>query len=219
MSYLYKSFFSLSLAVGLLISSQAKSFDPNEALRQQEAQRQAQQIKNEEAIYELYRNKETAHVNNDGTVTIGNLQWMRCSLGQQWSRSTCRGRATIHNLNDARALPELMNAQGGFAGHSDWRLPSINELSSLRVCSSGRSDDTINLPDGTTTFKWCTGEYSKPTIDISLFPNTTSSSVWSDSIDAEKANFMWFVMFVRGFATRDDEPNFRKQVRLVRDIQ
>lgn len=211
------------LVFGLMIgSSQAQNFDPHEALRQQEAQRQAQQVRDEQALYERYRNKQTASINNDGTVTIGNLQWMRCSLGQQWNGSTCTGLATEHNWNDARALPGLMNAQGGFAGHSDWRLPTISELASLRVCSSGRASDTINLPGGVTTFGWCSGDNSPPSLDTRLFPFTrllpNDLYFWSASPYAGNSDRAWYVYF--GFGDVDGLLKFLSyRVLLVRGGQ
>ena len=216
MRYTRKPLLLSGLYLGLLIgSSQAQTFDPNEALRQQESQRQAQQAREEQARYERYRNKETARINNDGTVTIGNLQWMRCSLGQQWNGTTCTGNASSHNWNDARALPMLMNAQGGFAGHRDWRLPTISELTSLRVCSSGRASDTANLPGGVTTFDHCISPYSGPTLDTRLFPGTPSSLVWSGSPHARYSNLAWVVYFWNGAVGYIDRSG-ETQVRLVR---
>ena len=212
------------LLSGLLIgSSQALAFDPNAALRQQEAQQQAQhqaqQVRDEQALYERYRNKEieTARINNDGTVTIDNLQWMRCSLGQQWNGTTCTGNATTHNWNDASALPELMNAQGGFAGHSDWRLPTISELASLRVCSSGSAIGTLNLT-GVITFNLCSGNYSSPTLDTRLFPGTSSSVVCSGSPDADYSDSALNLYFGSGLANSFPR-HYSGQVRLVRSGQ
>ena len=54
---------------------------------------------------------------NDGTFTDTNtgLQWMRCSMGQTWTGSTCSGEAKTHTWQEAMAL------KMSFAGKDDWR--------------------------------------------------------------------------------------------------
>nr|MBJ6958372.1 DUF1566 domain-containing protein [Vibrio cholerae] len=53
--------------------------------------------------------------NGNGTITDSktNLTWMRCSLGQQWTGSTCAGVAMEMNWNDA--LRTAMSFS--YAGH------------------------------------------------------------------------------------------------------
>lgn len=132
--------------------SHALAFDPNAALQQQreqqEAEREATKVIKDQSIYNQYRNKSEVQISDDGTVTIGRLQWMRCSLGQRWNGKTCLDKPTSHKLDDAIALPRLMNTQGGFANYADWRLPTIGELVMLRQCSTGRSSGTVTLPNG-----------------------------------------------------------------------
>lgn len=231
MRYSLKSILLSGLTLGLLIgSSHALSFDPNEALRQQkarqeaeeEAQRQAREAKQEiehRAIYERYRNKETARINDNGTVTIGNLQWMRCALGQQWNGTTCIGDASEHNGNDARALPGLMNAQGGFAGYTDWRLPTASELASLRVCSTGRAFGTYDkLPGGVTTFSHCDGKISPPTIDTRLFPGAPLGTAWSGSL-SRNPKYAFSVAFVLGAIHGFPMDHHLAHLRLVRSVR
>lgn len=65
------------------------------------------------------------------TDTQSNVQWMACSLGQQWSEEgRCSG--AIQSLGYPQALTriEAINKQG-FAGYSDWRLPTQSELLDL----------------------------------------------------------------------------------------
>ncbi|MCF7987014.1 MAG: DUF1566 domain-containing protein, partial [Methylovulum sp.] len=65
--------------------------------------------------------------NGDGTVTHQKtgLTWMRCSLGQTWTGTTCRGTANTYTYNAALKLNR------NFAGYSDWRLPNIAELQTI----------------------------------------------------------------------------------------
>lgn len=71
------------------------------------------------------------HVEGRITDTLSGVQWMACSLGQQWSeKGRCSG--AIKPLNHEQALMQIaeINKQG-VAGHSDWRLPSQSELLNL----------------------------------------------------------------------------------------
>ena len=132
--------------------------------------------------------------NGDGTVTdpTTGLQWMRCSMGQSWDggTATCTGVAGIYEWNPAVALTNTVT----FAGHSDWRLPSIRELQTL-------VDRT---------------RYA-PAIDSATFPNTPSSEFWSASpnVGPGYSGYAWVVSFNFGNANGNVRSN-AYQVRLVR---
>ena len=228
MKQIIKGCFLSALALLVLSAPPAWAFDPKAALEQQRQEEQAvkDRAEAEEArqLYERYRNKDMdkAKVNRDGTVTIGNLQWMLCSLGQKWDGDTCTGNATEHNWDEARSLPGLMNRQGGFAGHTDWRLPTLAELESLRVCSSGgavlTTVGTVKiLPGGLETFSYCRGGYNKPkpSIDGRLFPNTPSDFFWSSSPNSGHADSAWHVHFGLGLVGYNGK-DYVSRVRLVR---
>ncbi|MCX7067015.1 MAG: DUF1566 domain-containing protein [Methylococcales bacterium] len=72
--------------------------------------------------------------NGDGTVThkITGLTWMRCSMGQTWTGSSCSGNVTKYKLDKAMAL----TLKG------DWRLPNIDEL--LSIVEKENQKPTIN---------------------------------------------------------------------------
>jgi hypothetical protein len=130
----------------------------------------------------------------DGTVLDirTGLHWMRCALGQTWTGKTCNGEAKNYQWNTGhRAVAELNNS-GGYAGHCDWRLPSIDELKTLVYCSSGQPKTWND------TGKPCKGYFNQPTIDLTAFPNTPSSFFWSGSPNANRLDVAWVVVFGNG---------------------
>ncbi|CCE23802.1 Lcl C-terminal domain-containing protein [Methylotuvimicrobium alcaliphilum] len=148
--------------------------------------------------------------NGDGTVTdiTTGLQWMRCSLGQTWQNSTCTGEASRYTFDDALQA----GRQRVFAGHSDWRVPTIAELKTLIYCSSG-------LPKTwNDTGEVCGGDYQRPTIQQSAFPNTSASFVWSSSPHADVSGVAWYVHFYNGHVGSSSKTSHYR-VRLVRGGQ
>jgi len=148
--------------------------------------------------------------NGDGTVTdvTTRLQWQRCSVGQTWTGSTCSGEAgSEHKWEEARKLGSR------FAGHSDWRLPTKEELLSLVYCSSGQPK-TWNI-----TGDRCEGEYQRPTIDTVAFPTSPPSWLWSSSPYAGDSNYAWFVYFNDGVVYDYGSRYGSGTVRLVRASQ
>jgi GTPase Era involved in 16S rRNA processing len=128
----------------------------------------------------------------DGRVldTMTNLQWMRCALGQTWDGKTCVGEAAKFNWNDLNKVASKKR----YAGHNDWRLPTIDELKTLVVVGQ------------------------KPTIDQQAFSNTPSSWFWSGSPGASNSCSAWYVSFFNGDAYYGYR-NSGSHVRLVRGGQ
>ncbi len=155
------------------------------------------------------------HDNGNGTITDRktNLTWMRCSLGQQWTGSTCAGVAMDINWNDA--LKTAMSFS--YAGHSDWRVPTVDELDTLVQCPAGRKPSA--RPNGeyvTDTNGFCNGsEYNNPKINIIAFPNTPSRVFWSSSPYANNSDYAWYVYFNYGCVNHYLK-NDHGHVRLVR---
>lgn len=140
--------------------------------------------------------------NGDGTVTDlrYNLMWKRCS--EELSGNLCEtsnailssGSPTDFVWQDGLAHIEHLNGSGGFAQHTDWRLPNRKELESLLELAC-----------------------NAPAINLSIFPNTPNSFYWSSSRFPSNTSFVWGVDFTDGLVF----PSFSTQapIRLVRDIQ
>lgn len=156
----------------------------------------------------------------NGSTVVNGLEWLRCSMGQQWTGTTCVGSAKEYTFDEAQQVPRMFNATG-YGGKRDWRVPTIRELASLRVCSTGFTNKTKDLQDGGSPVPYeCNGGSSKPTIDTVRFPNTAASLVWSGSPYASNTSSAWFVNFDLGgsyYYNRSDGDGYG--VRLVRGGQ
>ncbi|MBC7620816.1 MAG: DUF1566 domain-containing protein [Candidatus Saccharibacteria bacterium] len=134
--------------------------------------------------------------NGNGTVTdpVTQLIWMRCAVGQVWDGRTCTGVATGFTPITASALTGTIT----FAGQSDWRLPSIRELSSI-------ADRTrVN-----------------PATDSNAFPNLLPASFWSSTASSTASPTSpitrWLVDFARGTTGKNYTSGLN--VRMVRGGQ
>ncbi len=131
-------------------------------------------------------------IDNGDTVTDSKtgLMWKKCVEGL--SGTHCEnGSADSFTWQQALQQPRTVNNAGGFADYTDWRLPNINELISI-----------------------VEEQCSDPAINLSRFPNTPSSVVWSGSPVAV-SDYAWSVGFGSGssdFSIRDTSIS----VRLVR---
>lgn len=110
--------------------------------------------------------------NGDGTITdnLTGLIWIKdpSELGGVWGAP---GNPSRMNYHDAvKNCKELK-----FAGHKDWRLPTIKELQSII-------------------------DYEKrgPAINTEFFPNTQSTWYWSITPVAGYSYSAWFVDFDNG---------------------
>ncbi len=136
----------------------------------------------------------------NGSAKLGGLEWLRCSIGQSWSGSTCIGQARRYTFEEAKAAADTFNATG-YGGKRDWRVPTVRELASLIQCSSGQFKDSDDVKDGGDKIQNnCGGTFSKPTIDIGVFPQTpTDDRFWSSSPFVGNASYAWDVNFGGGY--------------------
>lgn len=146
----------------------------------------------------------------DGTVIDKRtgLQWMRCSMGQTWTGKTCAGEPKKYQWQAAMDLKET------FAGHSDWRLPTVEELETLVYCNSGR-DKGLNK----FWLRPCGGENRSPTIARQVFPRTAVNSEDKYYLTVSPRTFdnsyVWVVSFDNGGDAYGPK-SYRDYVRFVR---
>ncbi|MDD2724263.1 MAG: DUF1566 domain-containing protein [Methylovulum sp.] len=125
--------------------------------------------------------------------TQSRLMWCRFAMGQRWHGGQVEGEAALYAWQAAQEAVALFNKQGGYAGHADWRLPSVNELKTL-----------INPQEGHRSY-----------INAQVFPNNPRW-LWTASPYAGYGGGAWLVNFIEGLAINDN-PNLPCAVRLVRD--
>lgn len=150
------------------------------------------------------------------TVVLDSREWMRCSVGQAWDGRTCTGQASRLTFDSAFAFAKDLNAKGAAYGKTDWRVPTVRELASLRNCSSG-SNDAIDVGDGAEVIsRGCYEGSGAPTLIAHFFPNTPAYRFWSSSpYDAYNS---WGVGFDYGYVSTNSR-DAEYHVRLVRSIQ
>jgi hypothetical protein len=152
----------------------------------------------------------------NGSARVAEREWLRCSIGQSWSGSSCTGDAKKYTFEEAKASADAFNATG-YGGKRDWRVPTVRELQSLRVCSTGFVSETRDIQDGREAVsKECKDNASKPTVDTAPFPQTPEGSFWSSSPYVGVANYAWVVNFSIGFVNSYGNRSDSYYVRLVR---
>lgn len=163
-------------------------------------------VKKHEAI--LKENSDKFVRSNDGTVTLKTkgLMWQHCSVGQTWTWITCEGNAQEFTFDDA------MKLTSNFAGYSDWRLPTIDELRTLVFCWDGETKTLTKDATG----MLCEGSEISPTINLTLFPNTPSFRFWSAS-PYDVYHSSWMVNFDNSYSIGIGKNN-SGHVRLVRSV-
>lgn len=143
--------------------------------------------------YEMVRPSTERHLQPrpDDTVTDTRtgLMWMRCSLGQTWDGRTCQGDAIEMTWYQA-----MEQTGDGLAGYNDWKIPTKEQLATLRLCLA-----------------------TDAKIDQAAFPNATGGWYWSASPFANSDHFAWTINLQTG---QDDyqSRNDKFHVRLVRAL-
>lgn len=154
------------------------------------------------------------------TVVVDGLEWMRCAVGQTWEGETCIGESQHFNFDAAQAAATDLNANGGAHGKTDWRVPTIRELASLRVCSTGFQGEVDVNDGGPLLREMCADGSAAPTIDMKQFPNTNKFIFWSSSPNLSDNSLAWVVYTnVGGVFNDGNRSGGGNFVRLVRTSQ
>jgi len=103
------------------------------------------------------------------------LMWQGCARGQ--SGDTCGGTSAASGWQAAVSYCEGLD----WAGHTDWRLPSSDELRGI-----------------------VDRNHEKPAIDTAVFPGTESRWFWTSSVYTSNPAIAWGVFFHNGSASLVD---------------
>lgn len=100
--------------------------------------------------------------------SASNLIFMQCSLGQTFDGTTCIGEPTPYTWQQALQV----SLQTEFNGSKNWRVPNVKELSVI-------------------TERACV----RPSINDSIFPNTSPDDYWTSTPSIRAQNAAWAVAF------------------------
>jgi hypothetical protein len=148
--------------------------------------------------------------NADGTVTdlVTGLMWKQCEQGTDGTDCFGATDATGFTWQAALQAPAILNAGGGFAGHTDWRLPNVKELASIvETNCSGPAQNLTFFPKAPSTVTTGAG-------------TSISRYVWTSSPSDDNAflsdAYAWYVDFNVGYSQHSKRDQYMR-VRLVRD--
>ena len=96
--------------------------------------------------------------NGNGTITQSgkNLLWQKCTIGQSINNN-CTGRGTTFNYAQITDICSTIN----LANRSDWRLPTIDELSTLLIFENEPKINNVTFPNTESYYYWGTNPLNK----------------------------------------------------------
>ena len=166
--------------------------------------------------------------NGNGTITDNKtgLMWKRCTEPTYYSKNPnyvdkfeCYHNEKPYKWNDAMTAFDDFK----FAGYSDWRLPTIDELRSIVKCRNG-AVLTPNGEDDCSTHDKKYGDPYDPSIDKTVFPRTDVHSTYLSSTSIKgHENYNWSkayaITFWKGTKYTTQKTDGNGRVRLVRNIK
>jgi hypothetical protein len=145
-------------------------------------------------------------IQSDGATvkdTRTGLIWMRCSVGQSWDGTDCHGLPKKYSLAAAMRLVTEFNNGNGYAGHTNWRVPTRDELGGLLICFHKAGIVQKQCP---------TQPVSTVTPDIT-FPRMPNGAYWTSSRSADGGPVCVFFAVAAQFCFPDADAGI--YVRLV----
>lgn len=127
---------------------------------------------------------------------VSGLMWTRCLLGATWNGVSCEGKPHSYSWHDLQNSAEIMK----YAGYSDWRTPSLNELKMLADKETGSG--SVKIPHiNQTVFPVpnCHGTQSGLNNDGHICWHWTSTPIEGSSHHA------WIVYFGYGYGSANYE--------------
>jgi hypothetical protein len=119
--------------------------------------------------------------------------------GLMWQQTTAPGMSDgTYSWQQAEDYCENL----ALGGYDDWRLPTIQELSTLVDSGVSLSSETVN-----------------PTINMTFFNETVPSNYWTKTLFTGNSNQAWTVDFSTGSVDYDDKTTNSYAVRAVRGEQ
>jgi hypothetical protein len=136
--------------------------------------------------------------NGDGTITDNKtgLMWEKKDdsggIHDKDNAYTWGMTSSPYTMNGTMVTTFLaaLNAGGGFAGHTDWRIPNVNELQS--IANYQNVNPSVDTTFNTSCAANCTVDGAGATTVCSC---TQSGLYWSSTTNAYAPNYAWGVFF------------------------
>jgi hypothetical protein len=142
--------------------------------------------------------------------THSNLMWSRCLVGATWNGTTCEGTPNTYSWQQIQTLVKSLN----YAGYSDWRIPTLEELKSLADKESiPPAIKVLYLNQTVFPLPNCLGPKSGA---AGLQNNGHACWHWTSTPIEGSHNYAWIVYFGYGYGSASYETD-TFALRLVRN--